>query len=484
MDNRRASIVSLLILSVVYLSLSAFFTTHIRAWTGDDEIAHTDYVEYIVQHGAIPRISLANGDASHQPPLYYLIAAGWQEVLGIPSFHPKEAPAPKNIFSSIAADTLPPPHYSALEHRQAVNLHYLRILSVLLGLGTVLLAYSAAKIVGTSERLALSIGLTVALLPKELVVSSVVTNDALVIPLCALALVFFLLAERARTQVLRTRRRRHLLWMGLTLGAAAITKFDSLPICAVLFMLAMVPVFLPAYRTCQVWRTSDRSDPNRQETGSPPPASTWGAHLIDWRSLVDVAVAVVGFLVVSGWWFIRNKYLYGQFSATTISQNYLRPIEFYFHPFSLGWAYFRASYDHLLTTAWFVLSSHRLPTWINSAIWAAALLTLFIGSWVVVTARRRSVACRLGILSSLGFVACTVGGFVAFLIILKSTGLAFGRNTYVGIIAFAFLINIGTMWIARQVRPRLTPVGVFVWPAALVALDLYVIVRFLLPGGL
>ena len=73
---------------------------------------------------------------------------------------------------------------------------------------------------------------------------------------------------------------------------------------------------------------------------------------------------------------------------------------------------------------------------------------------------------------------------MAFLIILKSTGLAFGRNTYVGIIAFAFLINIGTMWIARQVRPRLTPVGVFVWPAALVALDLYVIVRFLLPGGL
>ncbi len=484
MGKRRACIVSLVILSVAYLSLSAFFTTHIRAWTGDDEIAHTDYVEYIVQHGAIPRISLANGDASHQPPLYYLVAAGWQEVLGIPSFHPKEAPAPKHLFSDIGSDTLPPPHYSPLEHRQAVDLHYLRLLSILLGLGTVFLAYSAAKIVRTSELLALSIALTVALLPKELEVSSVVTNDALVIPLCALALVLFLLAERARIQALPKLRRRHLLLMGLTLGAAAITKFDSLPICAVLFVVAVVPVFLPAFRTFQARRTSHRANPSLPKTGRRRSSPTWGDRLVDRRSLVDVAIAMAGFLVVSGWWFIRNKYLYGQFSATTVSQNYLKPIELDFHPFSVDGAYFHAAYNHLLTTAWFDLLFWRLPVWVNGALWAAALSTLLIGSWSVLTARRRKVASRLGLLSSWGFVGCTVGGIVAFLIILKSTGLAFGRNTYVGIAAFAFLINTGTTWIARQVRLRPTAVAIFLWPAALLALDLYVIARFLLPGGL
>ena len=53
---------------------------------------------------------------------------------------------------------------------------------------TVLSAYGAEKALRLPEYLSVAIGMFVALLPKLLVASATVTNDALVAPLCALAL--------------------------------------------------------------------------------------------------------------------------------------------------------------------------------------------------------------------------------------------------------------------------------------------------------
>ena len=65
---------SLVILVVAYLSLALTFSLLTRAYEADDESAHTDYVEYIVQHHSLPHISVANGGESHQPPP--LLSAG------------------------------------------------------------------------------------------------------------------------------------------------------------------------------------------------------------------------------------------------------------------------------------------------------------------------------------------------------------------------------------------------------------------------
>ena len=93
-EARRANRLALVLLSGVYLALALPYSLLTRAWEANDELDHAAYIEYIVRHGALPQISGLNGHESHQPPLYYLLAAAWQKLLGIPSFTPSAEPNP------------------------------------------------------------------------------------------------------------------------------------------------------------------------------------------------------------------------------------------------------------------------------------------------------------------------------------------------------------------------------------------------------
>ncbi len=457
---------------MVYLALALTFTLLTRAYEGDDEAAHTGYVEYVVQHHSIPHISVANGGESHQPPLYYLLEAGWQEVLGIPAFVPHVS----LVKGPIGPNQLVLSHdYDAAQHRAAVHLHELRLLSVLFGLGTVLLTYAGARVVGMRQVLALGCGLVVALLPRELVLSTDLTNDALIIPLCALGLVLFLLAERARSEGRFGYRRLHLLTMGLALGAGAITKFSGLPVAGILLALAFVPSVTVKRRDVGVPVPTPLTSPSD---------STRSLRLAP-RFLVDGIIAVVAFLAVSGWWFIRNRILYGQFLASRRSEGYLKAFLGGAHP--VAWS------SHLLfhqvpqvffQSSWYGQPNLSLPTWVNGVLAAVGLWCLAVGAWVLVF-RPSPVWLTVPRLSAAALLGCILGGLIAVIINIKTTSIGDARVAFVGIAAFAMVLVLGGRRSVERVSPRLAPVGVLAWPTVLLALDVYVIVRFLLPlGGL
>ena len=469
---RLTTRLSIAILVVAYLALALTFTLLTRAYEADDEGAHADYVEYVVRHHSIPHIDVANGGESHQPPLYYLLEAGWQEVLGIPAFVPQLA----FVKGPIGPNHLVLSHnYTTAQHQDAVHLHELRLLSVLFGLGTVLLTYAGARVIGLSQTVALSGGLFVALLPRELVLSTDLTNDALIIPLCALALVLFLLAERARSEGRRGRRRLHLLWMGLALGAGAITKFSGLPVAGILLALAFVPSVTWSRSTGQVSAT--------EPTGSP---SESNRHLgVAPRFLVDGLIAVIGFLAVSGWWFIRNRILYGQFLAGRKSEGYLKAFLGGAHP--VGWSthlLFHEVPQVFLQTTWYGQPNLSVPTWVNGILAAMGLLCLAAGAWVLLVPREPEWR-RVPRLSAVALVGCILGGLIAVIINIKTTSIGDARVAFVGIAAFAMALVIGGTRSFERISPRLAPIGMWSWPAVLLALDVYVIVRFLVPlGGL
>jgi 4-amino-4-deoxy-L-arabinose transferase-like glycosyltransferase len=212
---------ALVVLSVVYLGFGLPYCLLTPAWEPNDEPYHAMYVEHIVAHGSFPRIGLANGIESHQPPLYYLMAAGWQWLLHIPAFVPSPSPIP-----GAPPRLAPGPfltyshHYTPVQHLDAIYLHELRLLSLCLGLATVLLAYGCARLVFARTHPALAAGLTVALLPKQFVVDTALTNDSLVITLSTLALFLFLLAEKARRNSNPGRRRWLMAGLGVALGRA------------------------------------------------------------------------------------------------------------------------------------------------------------------------------------------------------------------------------------------------------------------------
>lgn len=465
--SRLTSRVSIILLIATYVSLSLTFGLLTRAWEADDEPAHTRYIEYIVRHDSLPRISVANGLESHQPPLYYLLAAGWQRVLGIPAFTPKIIPAHyKNPYEE---GRLPYAHdYTPTEHQDAIYLRELRLLSVLLGLGTVLLTYAAARVLYLPESVALCSGLFVALLPRELVVSSGVTNDALVVPLCSLALLLFLLAERNRAAQHFARRRLYILGMGAVLGAAATTKLNGLPIAVVLFALVLVPAIQARTRVPSLVSASKRSG-----NGSP--------LAFEPRLLADAVIGILGFLAVSGWWFIRNERLYGQFLATKESEHYLSV--FLLHPVPWSTHLFVTELPNTLwLSPWYLQPGLALPTWVNSVLGALAIFSLLGSAWYAL--RQRSTF-RSQWLSVFSLVGCTAAGLIAIVIIIKSVGTSDARLAYVGLSAFAIVVVVGATNIASRASPRLQPVGLLMWPVAFVAVDLFVLFRYLVPlGGL
>jgi 4-amino-4-deoxy-L-arabinose transferase-like glycosyltransferase len=454
-EPRRANRLALLLLSGVYLALALPYSLLTRAWEANDELDHATYIEYIVRHGALPRISGLNGYESHQPPLYYLLAAAWQKVLGIPAFTPSAMPNPNVAAESNAGRRfLELMHnYTLVQHQDAVYLHELRLLSVLFGLATVLLSYGCARLVFARAGAALSAGLLVALLPKQLVVDSVVTNDTLVITLCSLALFIFLLSEKARREANEPRRRWLMVALGITLGLAAITKLNSLPVAGLLVCLTAVPAL-------------------RQR-----------------RLFADSALAVAGALAVSLWWFIRNKVLYGQFLASRATLAYLKawlpPLVVPVSWLNTG-RFLHFVPSQLFRSVWYDggWNQFDLPKWINILLWILAAVSV-ISAAVMLRARGRRGPFRPSVS---GLALCGIGGVVlagiaAVLIIAQTTTQAEGRVAFVGLAGFAILLVMGTGRGASQ--SRLAQAAVFVWPAVLVAVNVYVFANYLVPlGGL
>jgi hypothetical protein len=195
----------------------------------------------------------------------------------------------------------------------------------------------------------------------------------------------------------------------------------------------------------------------------------------------DVVLALAGFFAISGWWFVRNKELYGQFLATRASVDYLKPL-FFLRP--VPWSVrllFREDPHALFASAWYPVAGwgDALPLWATQALWAFALVTIVGGVWVFVI--DRAWISSLNRLAALGVVGCAASGLVAFLIVSRETGPTAGRVTYVGLSAFALIAVAGATRIAGGINPKLENPALVLWPTGLGAASLYAVFGFLVP---
>ena len=167
--------------------------------------------------------------------------------------------------------------YTPEQRLEAIALRKLRLISVLFGLGTVVLTYVAGGLICGQREIVTSAAAFVAFLPKFNVVSSVFTNDSLVIMLSSLGLVLALAYRRIPHEKTKAPAKMALaLCLGLTAGAALITKLNSLPVFAVLLGSLLI-----------VRRN------------------------VLWAALRDVVIAATGFLLTAGWWLLMNYRLSG-----------------------------------------------------------------------------------------------------------------------------------------------------------------------------
>lgn len=259
--------------------------------------------------------------------------------------------------------------------------------------------------------------------------------------------------------------------MGAVLGLGAITKFTALPVAGVLIVLAAVPIVrrLPTVEaTAGDHRVARRG-------------ASWG---LDVRAVIDIVIVAAAFLAVSGWWFIRNKHLYGQFLATRRSEGYLGT--FLAHPVPWSWHIVVVQVPrYLLEMTWYQQPNLTLPAWADWALAVVGLGTLFIGSWDALSRSRDELSRSVPLLSGIALVAVVVSGFVAMVINVKTTSLSDARILFVALAPIAVLTTGGAVHLARWAGHRFQVMGPAFWPAVLLAADLYVVIRYLVPlGGL
>jgi hypothetical protein len=410
---------------VAYLGLAVTFSLLTPAWENNDEAEHVQYIEYVASHGSPPHISLANGTESHQAPLYYYLAAGWQGVLGIGPFTP-DTPAASGLAAGFtngiyvyANDYTPP------QHQQAVWVHELRIVSIVCGLATVLAALATGWLLTGSLAFTGALGATVALWPKFIVVSAAVTNISLVIALCAWAVPCFVLSQRCRS----------LGWAaatGILLGAAALTEETALPI-AGLMLLLMVGL---------AWRRGD-----------------WPGPLL----------AIGCLAAVGGWWYVHNQVVYGDPLASAATHDYLAQVQggapFIRTPASLAPSVLSFGARTLVHSVWYDAGWNQiqLPNVVDLILSALALVAIV------------AAAVRVRLRGGLVLVVCAAGSAIGWLALLATTNQGEGRYLLVAILAWAVFLIAGTERLLRR------PEALWLWPVLFVGVDAYVLLKWLLP---
>jgi 4-amino-4-deoxy-L-arabinose transferase-like glycosyltransferase len=274
----------------LFVVLGLIYSTMTPLFEAPDEQWHFAFVQHVATGRGLPVQSeqpthLARQEGS-QPPLYYLLAAGitfWIDTTDFPGIvwenpHygytvPGVVNDNKNLFIHTALENFP--------WRGAVlAIHLARFVSLAMGALAVLFTYLLALEIFRDKILATMAGVFVAFVPQFIFISGAVSNDSTVVACAA-----FTLWLMARQLTNDRRPATETLALGLACGLAAIAKVSGLGLLVLAGMLLL-------------WQL-------RQTNFS--------------RTVfLNFLFFIFSFLLVAGWWYIRNMILYGELTGTAM----------------------------------------------------------------------------------------------------------------------------------------------------------------------
>ncbi len=283
----------LALILAIYLLLALAYGAINPLFEAPDEHYHFFTAQAIAGSKSLPSLATDPdpwmAQEAAQPPLYYVATAALIKTIDTsqskeltwlnPRVRLGDASAPDNINAFVHT---PVEAWPWQGHVLAV--HLMRIFSSLLGLGTLLCIYGSGRLLWpNAPQQALLATAMVAFLPQFDFLHGSISNDTLIIFLCAAALWQLLGMWYGGLSLLR------LAFLGITIGLAVLSKMAGLLL--LIFALGFIVVLL--------WR-NDR--------GREGPISIYG--FLRLGTLVAIA------LLFSGWLLWRNWQLYGDITAT------------------------------------------------------------------------------------------------------------------------------------------------------------------------
>lgn len=232
LSNLRQHAGLAMVLVVFFVATGLFNVLH-PLWEAPDEAQHYEYIRYLAEYRALPdpvQFSEAGASELHQVPLYYVLQAllvGWvdDEAESIWHNNPYVTWPDHPARNAIALHRL---EEDAPWRGYVLGAHLARLVSSLLGAGTVVVTYLIALRLLRRRALATAAAAFVAFTPGFAFSSATVNNDNGIVLLSSLVILYSLgVAERDAP------RWRDGLVGGLLLAAAALTKLSGLTLVAV-----------------------------------------------------------------------------------------------------------------------------------------------------------------------------------------------------------------------------------------------------------
>jgi hypothetical protein len=295
LHRRRTGRLGLLIILGLFAALAVTGSLVTPLFEGPDEVWHYAFADYLAQGKGLPVLRASGQDirlrnAAHTPFYHFLIAAviapidrsdfpdAFRFNMASPNITPSSISDRPNLFIHTTHENFP--------YRQTVlAVHLARLVSVALGVLTVLGVWQAARLIFPGEDgLALLAAALAAFVPQFVYGFGLINNDAL----AAAATVWLLVAViqlMAQLECFRSGARAlAALLAGGLLGISLMSKVG---------MIVMAP--LPALAlgaSALLWRRREGHWPRLK--------------VYVWAGIVIYAAATA----VAGWWYVRNVMLY------------------------------------------------------------------------------------------------------------------------------------------------------------------------------
>jgi len=392
----------------------------------NDEIDHVRNIQTIAE-GHAYEMKPGSGLEANQPPLYYVLVAGWQRMLGVEPKVPVAVPnrdcQVRNLQGERPAcwllrhDTV-----DEAENKRLVRL--LRVPSVLLAVATTLFTAAAARRLGRSRWTpVVAAGVVVGVTRFEFV-SAAVTNDMLVNALAAAGTYLAVAAATASgRQGLPSLRNSS----GGQKSSVAVPAALGVVVAGLLLTKLTGTLLIPG-----LVLAAALSGHNRRE------------------ALRAVAVLVVVSLALSGWWLLRNLDQHGDPLAVAATADYLRnEVPFVFASVPAAERAFERVPNELWSGFWYASYHVRWSWWVYLLFWT---LTLGGVVGVVVPGKRSGPGTPRAAIAVLGVLA--IGGLAGLWIIGLQTIAAQARHVYPALPAIACLVALGLERVRVPVAAR------------------------------
>jgi hypothetical protein len=419
----RAERIALVSLAALYLFCAVGFALVTPYGEAPDEPHHTLFVEYLVRFRQLPPIEKnAFTPDSFHPPLYYTLGAGMVAAgrLLVGNFDMQEPVAPYPIGNPafMRGD------YNAMIHppetRWPLWPYVIRAISILMGLGVVLLTYATARtLVPPPSPAVVPLIATAfaALLPQANFIRASVSNENLADLLGAWIILLLV------SHLMGPYNSRRVVWIGVAYGLALLTK------------LSLAPFVLPI-----VWALWLRRN---ERTGA---------------LLKDLAAFALPALALAGWYYLYRWVAYGDPLAIAAWHRML-PSDSRYTLADLFW--FQEPFRMMLWTSFwgnFGWQQIWLPYWIyNSAV---VVTLLAVGGGVYLVIRRALTAAQMAACSVLVMAVLLMYA----LVIQASTYLIAwqGREMYPALSSVCVLFGLGFGAVALG-RGAVQPAAISLW---------------------